>query len=642
MKRFLFILLIAILHVACKEKNSGANKFSDPVIQKIYDLADRRLSDSLYQYFSSENAVYRKEAVLAFASIQDSTAADKIGKILMMDSDTSVRKAAAYSLGQNPSSHCERILLGALVKDKKGSAFKEILEAYGKTTKHWRPAQLDIHDSIESPAIAWSLYRAGFRGMADSTVNDIAANLLDSHYNEEARLGAAHFFARGAKNYSRSSAALIKSAKEDKSDDVRMASAFALRKIKTDSSLTALKQISSDDKDYRVRVNAVRALQAFPFEKVKENLFSALTDKNVNVGIAASEVMKAIVPKDAWMSVANSVARINNARIQANLYEAALSVSDNKTLIEEIKSAYDNSKDNYQKAALLTSLQQSVSASDFIAEQLFKTDVFVIRSSAASALTSINSKKTFDPKLKTKFADLYRKAMETGDPAVIGTIAGTLADSALGYRSVIKDFTFLYDAKKKLSLPKDNEALQPLEAAIAHFEKKKISSPVKNEFNHSIDWELIKKIPTNQIAVIKTLKGNITLRLLVEDAPGSVANFVTLVSQHYFDQKFFHRVVPNFVVQAGCNRGDGWGSEDYSIRSEFTPRKYKTGSVGMASAGKDTEGTQWFITHSPTPHLDGRYTIFAEVTDGLEVVHRIEVGDQILKVELKDFNVDKK
>src|SRR5690606_13660018 len=116
--------------------------------------------------------------------------------------------------------------------------------------------------------------------------------------------------------------------------------------------------------------------------------------------------------------------------------------------------------------------------------------------------------------------------------------------------------------------------------------------------------------------------------------PGSVMNFVTLASSGYYNSKNFHRVVPNFVVQGGCPRGDGWGSEDYSIRSEFSLRRYRTGSIGMASAGKDTEGTQWFITHSPTPHLDGRYTIFAEVEEGMDIVHLLEVGDQILSVDL--------
>jgi cyclophilin family peptidyl-prolyl cis-trans isomerase len=92
--------------------------------------------------------------------------------------------------------------------------------------------------------------------------------------------------------------------------------------------------------------------------------------------------------------------------------------------------------------------------------------------------------------------------------------------------------------------------------------------------------------------------------------------------------------VPNFVAQGGCHRGDGYGGEDYSIRSEFSYAKFKEGAVGMASAGKDTEGTQWFITHSPAPHLDGRYTVFAHVIKGMEIVHQLDVGDQILSVEL--------
>ena len=89
-------------------------------------------------------------------------------------------------------------------------------------------------------------------------------------------------------------------------------------------------------------------------------------------------------------------------------------------------------------------------------------------------------------------------------------------------------------------------------------------------------------------------------------------------------------LVPNFVVQGGCPRGDGYGSLDYSIRSELPPLSYdREGLVGMASAGNHTEGTQFFITHSPALHLDGNYTIFARVVDGMDVVHQIQPGSKI-------------
>ena len=125
------------------------------------------------------------------------------------------------------------------------------------------------------------------------------------------------------------------------------------------------------------------------------------------------------------------------------------------------------------------------------------------------------------------------------------------------------------------------------------------------------------------------------MEFFVEESPGSVSAILKLINDGYYDGKAFHRVVPNFVAQGGCPRGDGWGSMDYTIRSEFTSRGYQTGTVGLASAGKDTESCQWFITHSPTPHLDGRYSIIAEVVDGMDVVHQLEVGDLIESMQLQ-------
>jgi cyclophilin family peptidyl-prolyl cis-trans isomerase len=111
--------------------------------------------------------------------------------------------------------------------------------------------------------------------------------------------------------------------------------------------------------------------------------------------------------------------------------------------------------------------------------------------------------------------------------------------------------------------------------------------------------------------------------------------FVHLVKSGYYNNKKFHRVVPNFVAQAGCPRGDGWGGFDVNVVSEFSMLRYiREGRVGMASAGKDTESAQFFITHAPTIHLDGNYTIFAQVIEGMNVVHKLEIGDNMIKVEL--------
>jgi cyclophilin family peptidyl-prolyl cis-trans isomerase len=136
-------------------------------------------------------------------------------------------------------------------------------------------------------------------------------------------------------------------------------------------------------------------------------------------------------------------------------------------------------------------------------------------------------------------------------------------------------------------------------------------------------------------AKVLTNKGNFELIFLPSMAPVSVGNFVILSLQQYFANVLFHRVVPNFVIQTGDRSGTGWGGPGYEIISEYSPLEFRRGFVGMASAGKDTEGSQWFVMHSYFPHLNGRYTVFGEIINGMEVVDKIDQGDIILSIELR-------
>jgi peptidylprolyl isomerase len=158
--------------------------------------------------------------------------------------------------------------------------------------------------------------------------------------------------------------------------------------------------------------------------------------------------------------------------------------------------------------------------------------------------------------------------------------------------------------------------------------------PKRTSSISSYEWKAFESMKTYSKALVQTENGRIILRLLSEEAPFTVFNFIKLVDAGFYNGLKFHRVVPNFVVQGGDPRGDGWGGPGYSIRSEFSRVLYKRGSCGMASSGKDTEGCQFFITHQPTPHLDGRYTIFAEVVEGMDVVDKLRVGSTILSISL--------
>jgi cyclophilin family peptidyl-prolyl cis-trans isomerase/HEAT repeat protein len=152
----------------------------------------------------------------------------------------------------------------------------------------------------------------------------------------------------------------------------------------------------------------------------------------------------------------------------------------------------------------------------------------------------------------------------------------------------------------------------------------------------------ISRIGTNVRATVSTGQGSFSIEFLPGDAPLTVDSFVQLAKSGYFKGVTFHRVVPNFVIQDGDPRGDGNGGPGYQIRCEINQVPYDRGVVGMALSGKDTGGSQWFVTHSPQPHLDGGYTVFGKVVSGMEVVDRITRGDVIRDIVITETSPGRK
>ena len=360
-----------------------------------------------------------------------------------------------------------------------------------------------------------------------------------------------------------------------------------------------------------------------------------LGDSQVQVGKAAAQLVAKKVSPANFEQAKTALKGLRDASVKSILAGALLHHQpDDEVMVKELTVSLEKTADPYQQSLWLSALGKSFLAYDRLVEEAFSTKPKILRTTAMQALVELRQSPDFPASRNKDFADVLKRAVTSEDQALIGIASTVMQNRELNFKNYFQDTGFLYEAKAKLSLPHDNETLQALQAAIFYFEEKDELPEVGNPFNHPVDWELIGRLDEEQEVSIQTTKGEIVLRLLVEEAPGTVANFVSLVNRGYFNGKNFHRVVPNFVIQGGCPRGDGWGGEDYSIRSEFSYQKYGEGSVGMASAGKDTEGTQWFITHSPTPHLDGRYSIFAQVSEGMETAHRIGVGDKIVNVVL--------
>ena len=141
-----------------------------------------------------------------------------------------------------------------------------------------------------------------------------------------------------------------------------------------------------------------------------------------------------------------------------------------------------------------------------------------------------------------------------------------------------------------------------------------------------------------KVAIIKTKKGDIQIELYGEEVPNTVANFEKLAGQGFYNGLKFHRVIADFMIQTGCPQGIGTGDAGYKFDDEFHPdlRHDAEGILSMANAGPNTNGSQFFITHGPTPHLDGMHSVFGKVISGMEVVNAIEQGDVMNLVTISE------
>ncbi|MCP4216298.1 MAG: hypothetical protein GY765_16740 [bacterium] len=658
---FIFILCLTVLTgCTCREdstdntascnQNHARNIYEDPHLKKIATLQNQRDLKALLPYLKDTTAEYRQAAAAALASVQAPESITPLS-LLFADPDENVRKTAAYALGQVRDKSAEAPLLEALEKETRPVVKRHILEALGKCAtkkalEHVIAMKVEKEDPMVITGQAYALYRFVLQKIFSDEGTAKILSLLEETNPKEARLIAANYLARAREIDIKSAAPqLIKLCKKEKDIFIKMNMVAGLGKAATPEALTYLDTLLKGEDDYRVKVNALRALSGFEYQKAKEPVIAALPATNHNVATAAAEWFKNGGNAEDARMYFDTAKGLTRWRIRTTMLSAALKYAPKennklrKIIRDFINAAYKKSINDYEKAWLLEALQYGdYDDHIFLETQAFSGKSKVIGTYAVSALAEMSRKAKEDDKKRKVFASIFEKAVAAGDTAQIGLAAGILRDPDLNFKKTVTDTTFLTTALAKCTSPKDIEARLELERTIAFFAAKegdktpeKAPEPGKPK---AIDWTLAASIASNHEVTIKTSKGDIVIRLFIDEAPGSVVNFLQLIKEGLYKSSIFHRVVPNFVIQDGCPRGDGWGGPTFTIGSEFAPLHYREGSVGMASAGKDTEGSQWFITHSPTPHLDGRYTIFGKVVSGMDVVHQIEVGDRILAVSV--------
>jgi cyclophilin family peptidyl-prolyl cis-trans isomerase/HEAT repeat protein len=377
--------------------------------------------------------------------------------------------------------------------------------------------------------------------------------------------------------------------------------------------------------DPNIRLEAVTALGTLRAAEALPIVQDHLTDAWPAMRVAALRAAAAIDP-ESFLIVLSSMDRDNQWIVRAALAEV-LATLPAQTVAERIRGMLQDEDRRVVPAVLRALARLKVPDLADVALAQLKEHDFAIRAAAAQlvgelepaggpeALRAALALAEADAAIDARVAILKALA-EYGAPEAVPALTGALADKDWAVRLQALELLRTLDP----SAAGDAGAIRPVPGApVAAYDDPQLVAP-----------ELSPHV------FIETAKGTIEFELAVLDAPQTAASFVSLARKGFFNGLQIHRVVPNFVVQMGDPRGDGEGGAGYTIRDELNARPFVRGTVGMALSGKDTGGSQFFITHSPQPHLDARYTAFGHVVNGMDVLDRIQQGDVIQRVRVWD------
>ena len=591
---------------------------------------ERRWADgTLRRFLASPDPAVRARAALAVGRLQDtSTVADLLP--LLRDPDAPARAEAVFALGQigqrGAREPLEQLLPGAdpeladLAIEALGKlgdrASTPVVAGYllhpsprlrgEAAVALWRLADssaidrlLEHHDDPD-PEVRWRVLWALERIVAPDRVALIAALHLEDADGQTRAIAARTL---GRQRSTRGTAYLLQ-ALGDPEPGVVVNALDALQRVADSSSAVTIRFLTgalSHAHPY-VRVTAATALaerfawahgDSLALRAALDSLASRLRDPDAATRGAAARALLARRGEAAFplveplLSDSSIVARVAVVRALSRLPAARAAAM----LLERLRPSHTLSE-RMAAAEELGTLKMRVAVPPL--REALADPALLIVASAASAL-----------------ADL-------GDSASVPRLARALSERAGDA-----------DADARISI---RDALRTLAGARFADSLERAVAPRKAAgLSYPPDFA---QPPTIRGAVLHTTAGDITWSFYVNEAPQTVRNFARLAATGYFDGLTIHRVVPNFVIQDGDPTGTGSGGPGYTIRCEYNRLRYDTGMVGMALSGKDTGGSQWFITQSPQPRLNGRYTIFARVTAGMDVAWRIVQGDRVLKVDI--------
>ena len=669
----IWVLSICVLSISASAQPVDASSaFPNETLRAVVEAQVERDAETLISLLSDESAAVRARAALALGSVQDSAAIPVLVERLTSDTSPDVQIHAAFALGQMPGPVPTEPLFATL----SGSADhldlqRTALEALGKTgdaASLHQLAELNVDASLGSDR-ALAIARYGLRDIHDSlAVNHLVELLSDDDARLE-RTHAAYYFGRitTTQPWSHQAEVVRKALRASAPNDPAvMHLVRGVSRLGDPADDAMLFGRLRTSPDWRTRVNTVQALASRTDRpSVVAALIESLNDSIPHVAITAAEVL-------SGSTIAHSQSEALIEWIQEHpdrwrvagplLHCIARSADDpvGRPFVQNMVRRYGAQRDPVAYAAAVPALAhlQTDEVPSALTAAATNDDPRV----AAAALRALTNrwnrmqreKDVIGPARTSRYFEAFASGVFRGDVATINAAASALADSAFATSGATG---ILIRTLNEREMPGDVEAITALLRALGTAPPSpQVETALRSFLDHShpvlrktaasalttytgepvsltgsgihdtppIDWAFVQTLGKQPQLVLETSKGRVVIEMDLWNAPQTVTTIAQLAMDGAYDSVPFHRVVPNFVVQGGdVARGDGWGGPGFMIRSEFTRIPYERGTVGVASAGKDTEGSQFFITHSMQPHLDGRYTAFGRVVEGMDIVDQL-------------------
>lgn len=519
------------------------------------------------------------------------------------------------------------------------------------------PFIINFHSSLRSQAAL---------ALAELGNSEAGAELVNSLFDPDPRVISCTLYALGKLKYKKSPKAIIPLL-EHNNPEVKLRAAEALGRLKYKKAVPAISKLLTNN-DRMITIKATESLVRIGSKDCAKPFETLLAVPDSYLKTAALGGLAAISSNKSFSEVIKLL-KDNSEMVRTAALKAAAMTNGKKARKHLLRFFEDGTPVEKMTAAEFLGETEDFRDLNLLTRVLMSDSVMLTREGAAMGIGRWEKKDDLDKEINIDGeiitpAGALLKTADCDDPVLASISIESLGKTA--GQNIIDDLILIFknhngrtESDRKLAILNTVSKLCPeepkpiIKEQVIHLlktaaketdpriprEAQKIASnlDIALEYDAKIaaGWKRGEQpwdspaLPSGKKEIrVTTQKGEIEILLYGDDAPNVVKSVITLTREGFYDGLTFHRVVPGFVIQGGCPRGDGWGDAGYFLRSEFNLNKYQRGTVGMAHSGKDTAGSQIFITQTAQYHLDGRYTIIGRVTKGMEIVDKIEAGDK--------------